>query len=113
MSSMFRRYGRLLLVVALLVAQQGALAHDILHAVAGVPAHERAAAPGQSHGNQSQGSPLHKFHDALGTVLGGLNCVTALLQLADVQPAYFPATDFPAPSIAAPPPASRGPPVLL
>jgi hypothetical protein len=109
---MIRRAAHVLLAIALLVAQRSALAHDLWHASAGVPDHESIAPSETGHGDHPDSGGIHKYHEALGTVLGALSGTTALLHLGDVPPTHFPAADSPATSFAAPPPASRDPPVL-
>jgi hypothetical protein len=63
MRRMLARLGRVALVIALLLAQQSALAHDLWHA-AGSPATQGAKSPG------SKATKLCVLHDLLGTVLG-------------------------------------------
>jgi len=60
---MLARLGRVLLVIAVLLAQQAALAHDLWHAST-----SQAAQGSKSPG--SKGSKLCDLHDLLGTVLG-------------------------------------------
>ena len=89
----------LLLALALLAAQQGALAHDVWH----------AAGAGQS----QQQDKLCPLHDALGTVVGALDAPLAgplLLKLASETPAFEPGSEL---FLAAPLPSSRGPPARL
>jgi hypothetical protein len=76
---------RILLVCAVLLAQQTALAHDLWHASA-------QAGSGQS--KSPDGKKLCDLHDLLGTVLGVVSVVTphtALLSLSDV--AFFAAPE--------------------
>src|SRR5690348_14822172 len=106
---MSARLGRVLLVVALLVAQQSALAHQIWH-VPPPTDHALAAAAPEQQPAQSRPDRLCDFHSALGTVLGALSGAAASpLPLAPLD-IRFVASALPARSIAAPLPASRGPP---
>ena len=59
---MLARLGRLVLVLAVLLAQQAALAHQYWHASNAALSAETNKAP--------KGDPLCDFHDLLGTVLG-------------------------------------------
>jgi hypothetical protein len=103
------RLGRVLLVIALLVAQQSALAHQIWHAAASsgpalaVAAPEHPPAP-------SPADRLCDLHSALGTVLGALSSAAALPLPPAPLEAQFVAPALPAFSVAAPAPASRDPP---
>ena len=91
-----RRILGALLVAALLAAQQAALEHSLWHV---------AAAGGQN--------PLCEQHDALGTVLGGIDCAdTATTGEAPAAPAVA-SVAAPAVSPAGIIPSSRGPPSLL
>lgn len=79
---MLARIGRFLLVVALLLAQQTALAHDFWHA-AGSPGAQGATSPAP------KVIKLCDLHDLLGTVLGvasGAVQTPAFLALA--EPAF-------------------------
>jgi hypothetical protein len=76
---MLARLGRVLLVAALLSAQQAALAHDLWHA-AGAPSTQAPKAPG------GKANKLCELHDLLGTVLG-VAAATA------PQPALLPAAE--------------------
>jgi hypothetical protein len=78
--------GRILLVCAVLLAQQTALAHDLWHA--------NAAQAGASGSKNPDAKKLCDLHDLLGTVLGVVSAVTphtALLSLSDV--AFFAAPE--------------------
>ena len=89
----------LLLALALLGAQQSALAHDVWH----------AAGAGQS----QQQDRLCPLHDALGTVVGALDAPLAgplLLKLEIQKCAFEPGNEL---FLAAPRPSSRGPPARL
>lgn len=59
---MLARLGRVLLVIAVLLAQQTALAHDLWHAAS--PAAQGSKSPASKSGK------LCDLHDLLGTVLG-------------------------------------------
>jgi hypothetical protein len=91
-----RRIFGALLVAALLAAQQAALVHPLRHV---------GAAPEQS--------PLCLQHDALGTVLGAIDCAPVVL--AEEAPATAViAAVVPSARVGAPlQPSSRGPPALL
>ena len=91
-----RRIFGALLVAALLAAQQAALEHPLWHV---------AAAPEQS--------PLCEQHDALGAVLGAIDCAAPLLR-QEAPGAAAIAAVLPAARAGAPlEPSSRGPPTLL
>jgi len=103
---------RVLLVMALLLAQQTALAHQLWHAAFGVPQATATVADNEPSGSAFQ-EGLCDRHSALGTVLGALTGAAAL-SLAAVPPeTQFTAPRLPAASLAAPAPASRDPPVSL
>jgi hypothetical protein len=89
----------LLLAVALLAAQQSALAHDVWHAA--------GAAQGQQQNN------LCKLHDALGTVAGALDASPTAVPLCTLQESGYVLFDAVAPERAAVVPSSRDPPQLL
>jgi len=91
-----RRILGALLVAVLLAAQQAALEHPLRHL---------AAAP--------EPSPLCAQHDALGTVLGAIDCAPVVVtEEAPVAAAI--ATVVPSARAGAPlQPSSRGPPALL
>ena len=96
---MLRRAARFLIAVALLAAQQAALAHQIWHL-------------GKQDSQPAQ-SQLCEQHQALATVAGALDCATfdaTFLATRDAPPPIIPRADVPAPRLA---PASRGPPNLL
>ena len=99
------RLGRALLVLALLFAQQAAVAHSVWHAAA-------AAKAGAVHLG-AKGNPLCTQHGSLDTVLGGLSAAPAFATADEPQPAHFPAANVPAASTPAPSPLSRGPPPVL
>lgn len=79
---MLRRFGRALLIVAVLLAQQTALAHQYWHASAGALSADAKKAP--------KGDRLCNLHDLLGTVLGvasGAPQTAPLLALS--QPSFI------------------------
>jgi hypothetical protein len=96
---MLGRATRLLISVALLAAQQAALAHEIWHL-------------GKQDSQPAQ-SQLCEQHQALATVAGALDCATLDATFVAARDALLPfiqRSDAPAPHLA---PASRGPPQLL
>jgi len=98
---MSRLIARLLLVAAVLLAQQAALAHDLWHA---------SGAQSSQDSKSLAGKKLCDFHDLLGTVLGAVSVAKlplALLAVSDVR--FFPITDRTAAGRPLPP-QSRGPP---
>ena len=75
---MFARLGRVVLVIAVLLAQQTALAHQYWHASNAAVSLDAKKAP--------KADPLCDFHDLLGTVLGvasGAPQTPAFLSLAE------------------------------
>jgi hypothetical protein len=66
---MLGRLGRLLLVIAVLLAQQTALAHQYWHAAKATVSADAKQAP--------KGDRLCDLHDLLGTVLGVASAMTA------------------------------------
>ena len=104
--------GRVLLVVALLMAQQTAFAHQIWHVALGLEQSAATGAAGDSSG-KAKTDRLCDLHSALGTVLGALNG-GPVVGLGAVPPELpFAAPDLPGAGLAAPVPASRGPPHFL
>jgi hypothetical protein len=100
------RTGRFLLVAALLLAQQSALAHPIWHAA---KADLRGAS---TDAGKIAGNPLCAQHQALDAVLGALNGTPQAspeLQAVAQRVVVLPAAPAPAPALT---PSSRGPPVL-
>jgi len=95
----FTRTLRIFIALALLSAQQAALAHQIWHT--GDPDKRPA---------QNQ---LCAHHEALGTVAGALDC--PLLPMLDGAPAAFlcRSAAFPVATMPGPAPSSRGPPPPL
>ena len=108
------RLGRVVLVFALLLAQQSALAHQIWHAslLNSAVAGAGAATEGRGDSTPPQ-KQLCEFHTALGAVLGVLQGASGFAQLAERLACEFVTADFPAVSLPALPPASRGPPQRL
>jgi len=91
-----RRLLGAIFVAVLLAAQQAALGHPLWHA---------AATPEQS--------PLCEQHDALGTVLGAIDCAPAVFTQESPVAAAI-AAPVPSARAGAPlQPSSRGPPTLL
>jgi hypothetical protein len=89
----------LFLVLALLGAQQAALAHQLWHAL------EKKATPSQSQ--------LCLHHGALDTVAGAVDAPAAALAAAAPVEAVSPAIALPAARAPGLAPSSRGPPSLL
>lgn len=106
------RLSRALLVLALLVAQQAALAHQLWHAAFGVPQATATVADKERSGGSPQES-LCDLHSALGTVLGALSGSAAAQVAFVVSETAFAALRVPVANLAAPAPASRDPPVSL
>ena len=96
---MLGRAARFLVAVALLVAQQAALAHEIWHY-------------GKQDSQPAQGQLCEK-HEALSTVAGALDCATLDATFVATRDAPLPHAaplGAPAPRVA---PTSRGPPESL
>ena len=96
---MLRRAARFLVAVALLVAQQAALGHQIWHL-------------GKQDSQPAQ-NQLCEQHHALATVAGALDCALPdadFVSMRDAPPAVVARIGAPAPRLA---PSSRGPPELL
>jgi hypothetical protein len=105
MPRMLARLGRAFLVVAMLLAQHTALAHDLWHAV-GAPSSQAPQAPG------GKANKLCDLHDLLGTVLGiasGAAPIPAFLDVADTPYVAGIAAIRQAPRFA---PRSRDPPLV-
>ncbi len=95
--------GRILLVCAVLLAQQTALAHDFWHA---------SGAATQQDSKSPEGKKLCDLHDLLGTVLGTVSAAapqTGLLSFSDIG---FFATPMLAAKSRALDAQSRGPPAF-
>jgi hypothetical protein len=106
--------GRLLLVLAFLVAQQAAISHQIWHAAA-APSHHAAQAVDQYHYNNSR-SPndqLCAFHSAMGAVLGAITTAVVPDFFAELPRSEDFRAVVASASQPSPRPASRGPPSLL
>lgn len=102
---MLARLWRVLLVFAVLLAQQTALAHDFRH-LPNSQGLEQGKSPA------SKGDKLCDLHDLLGTVLGvaaGAIPTPRLLALSETD---FSAAAVAAPDSAPPSPHSRGPPLI-
>jgi hypothetical protein len=104
------RLGRVLLVVALLVAQQAAFAHQAWHLAKATSGTAAALAAPEQQPPKSRVDLLCDFHSALSTVLGALSGATASSLSPVPLEVPFIAPVVPAFSIAAPVPASRDPP---
>lgn|SRR5512146_212087 len=102
---MLPRLGRALLLLAFLLAQQSALAHQVWHL--GSDGSRAALDSG------AKGNPLCDQHRALDSVLGALGSAPAIASVVDAEPAHFPAADSPATRFASLSPDSRGPPASL
>lgn len=95
----FARALRILLALALLSAQQLALSHQIWHV--------------GDHSSQPSQQQLCDQHDALGTVVGALDCTIALLVTDAAVSFSFHSLEHSTASRPGPAPSSRGPPALL
>jgi len=101
---MFARLGRVVLVLAVLLAQQTALAHQYWHASNAALSAEGKKAP--------KGDSLCDFHDLLGTVLGiagGAVQTPAFLALAEPGFSAFAAVVYEAALLTS---RSRDPPLI-
>ena|ERR1700682_4259765 len=102
---MLARLGRAFLILAVLLAQQTALAHDFWHA--GLPqGAENPKAP------SSKGSKLCDLHDLLGTVLGALSGSAFEHELLSLSEVGFVAVATLAAELRPLSPRSRGPPLI-
>jgi hypothetical protein len=95
--------------LTLLLAQQGALTHEIWHAAKGGP----PDATLEQKAPDSKKSRLCDLHSALGSVLGAVSPVVAAAPLELRACAPLVAAEAPAPSLSPLAPSSRGPPALL
>lgn len=95
----------------LLVAQQGALTHEIWHAAKAGSAELTLA--GEQKSPDSKKNRLCDLHSALGSVLGAVSTVVAAAPLELGIGAEFIAVEAPAASLSPLAPSSRGPPALL
>ena len=103
------RLSRVLLVLALLVAQQAALAHQLWHATSGVPQASATIVDSERAGNAPQ-ERLCELHSAFGAVLGALSGNAPSQTTVITQGSGFAALAESVASLAAPAPASRDPP---
>ena len=94
---------RLLLVCAVLLAQQTALAHDFWHA---------AGQSGSTQSKHPDGKKLCDLHDLLGTVLGVVSVARPQIDLLSCSDIGFFPTPTPAAKSRALRAQSRGPPTL-
>jgi hypothetical protein len=107
-----RRHAVLPVVCAflLLLAQQGALTHDIWHSA---KAASQAAVSIAGDSKDVKKNRLCDFHAALGSVLGVLGGNAPAPAVADTNEIGFKTADAAAVIVPPLPPASRGPPALL
>ena len=107
-----RRYAVVQIAFAflLLLAQQGALTHEIWHFAKS--ASQVTAAAADQHGKDAKKNRLCDLHSALGTVLGAVTGVVAVAPLAAAQQSSFVASESPAASVSLLASPSRGPPAL-
>jgi hypothetical protein len=99
---MLGRLGRFLLVAAVLLAQQTALAHQYWHAAKATVSADGSKAP--------KGDRLCDLHDLLGTVLGAVHAVVPLAPIfacADARASFIAAAALASSPLT---PYSRGPP---
>jgi hypothetical protein len=96
---MLRRAARFLIAVALVTAQQTALAHQIWHL-------------GKQDSQPAQ-SQLCEQHHALATVAGALDCASSDVPLYAPSDILHPLVELLAAVLPLPAPVSRGPPSLL
>jgi hypothetical protein len=96
---MFRRTARFLIAIALLIAQQTALGHQIWHL--GKP------------DSQPAQSLLCEQHHAFATVAGALDCAASDVALCASGDILHPLVELPAAVLPLLAPVSRGPPSLL
>jgi hypothetical protein len=94
----------------LLLAQQGALTHEIWH-VAKTGSHSNWSV-GEPRSQDTKKNRLCDLHSALGTVLGAVTGVVAVAPPAAAPPSSFIASESPAASVSLLAPPSRGPPAL-
>ena len=96
---MLRRAAHLLIAIALLVAQQSALAHQVWHA-------------GKQDSQPTQGA-LCEQHAALATVAGAVDCASHDAAIGTPHHAPFSQLELPTAPLPSRTPLSRGPPSLL
>jgi hypothetical protein len=106
-----RSLALLLTAVALLVAQQAAISHQIWH-LAGTPG-QAFGAPSEQQDKAPKKDGLCGLHAALGTVLGAVSGGAQAAQIAVSTEVPFIAADVPAARRFALAALSRGPPILL
>ncbi len=107
-----RRHAVLPVVCAflLLLAQQGALTHDIWHSVRAASQADVSIAGDSKDVKKNR---LCDFHAALGTVLGAVHTVVAALPYLEQAETGLVASTTPLPDSPRLAPLSRGPPTLL
>ena len=96
---MLQRAARLLIAVALLVAQQSALGHEIWHA-------------GKQDSQPGQGA-LCEQHAALAAVAGAVDCASSDTAVSTPDHAPYSQLELPTAPLPSLAPLSRGPPSLL
>ena len=101
---MLAHFGRVLLVIAVLLAQQTALAHQYWHASKAALSADTQKAP--------KGDRLCNLHDLLGTVLGVAGGSPQAPALLDLDHALFAAVAMPPREAATLAPHSRDPPLI-
>jgi hypothetical protein len=103
-----RLFARLLLVVALLAAQAGSVAHEIWHAAS-------LAAPveNDADGKAPSKNLLCDFHTALASVLGAIHGAAPAIDAVAPPQIAFIAADVPAARLSSLVPKSRAPPAFL
>ena len=102
----------LFLITALFTAQLTSLQHQVWHiGVAAISADE-VARMGPSDSQDPRSNPLCLLHEALSTVVGIQSGTAGLPTLAALHDCPVPTPAFQSAAIAAPEPASRGPPAL-
>ncbi|HXM82884.1 MAG TPA: hypothetical protein VN929_13270 [Burkholderiales bacterium] len=102
---------QVLFAFLLLVAQQGAITHEIWH-VAKAGSHTDWSAGSGQKSPDSKKNRLCDLHSALGTVLGAVTGVVAVAPPLAAPQSSFIASESPAASVSLLAPPSRGPPAL-
>ncbi len=101
---------RVICAFVLLLAQQGALTHDVWHS-AKAASHADVSIVGDA--KDVKKNRLCELHAALGSVLGALGGDAPTSAVADTNEIGFETADASAVIVPPLPPASRGPPALL
>jgi len=102
-----------LCALALLLAQQAALTHQVWHALGGGVAHASDAAKSGERNPRAPQDPLCKLHGALGAVLGAFEGAAGAAELLTLAEGKLPVHRAPAARTSGLAPVSRGPPALL